>query len=198
MAKITIDCSDPNDLAALESAIEEAVGKCNVTYFKQAQELQEAGVVLSERAAARKIAEETGEPVPTVRSRIKAGKKEVDEASSTTESVEKTSTSAKLEKLEKPAIEINHAAFNRVVESAAKEKASHGGARPRAGRKPKQKKETEPIPYVSSNNQIALMAILQLDRIDNDDRDEAIAALGKVSKWIQNRLDIINNIHGGG
>ena len=74
MPRITIDCVDPNDIDLIA---EQAVGRCNVTYAKQAQGLVAAGTVKSERQAARQIAEETGNPLETVRAMIKRGKTEM-------------------------------------------------------------------------------------------------------------------------
>jgi Na+-transporting NADH:ubiquinone oxidoreductase subunit NqrF len=71
MPRITIDCADPNDSDLI---VEQAVGRYNVTYAKQALKLVAAGTVKSERQAARQIAEETGEPLETVRTMIKRGK----------------------------------------------------------------------------------------------------------------------------
>ena len=77
MAKMIIDCADPNDMEAVDRAIEKAIGSCNVTHFRQHQEMVRSGVSNSERGSARKIAEETGENPGTVRQRIMRGKKEV-------------------------------------------------------------------------------------------------------------------------
>ena len=35
MTKIVIDCPDPNDFKSVEESMEQAVGKCNVTYYRQ-------------------------------------------------------------------------------------------------------------------------------------------------------------------
>ena len=77
MAKITIDCADPNDFTAVTEAAERAAGRCNITYAKQAAAMVDAGTVRSERKAAKQIAEETGEPLETVRTMVKRGKKEM-------------------------------------------------------------------------------------------------------------------------
>jgi len=77
MAKIVVECTNPNDLEAIEAASEQFVGRCNVTYFKQAQAMQKIGSAKSQRAASRKIAEETEETEAAVRQRIIKGKKEV-------------------------------------------------------------------------------------------------------------------------
>ena len=39
MAKIVVECADPNDPEAVQAAIEEMTGKCNITYFRQAKNL---------------------------------------------------------------------------------------------------------------------------------------------------------------
>lgn len=77
MAKITIECADPNDLQALTAAAEQAAGRCTIIYAKRAKALVDAGACKSERAAARHIADETGEPIETVRSMIKRGNKKM-------------------------------------------------------------------------------------------------------------------------
>ncbi len=56
MARIVIECIDPNDPDAVEAALEQITGKCNVTYFKQAEKMKKAGSASSDRDAARKIA----------------------------------------------------------------------------------------------------------------------------------------------
>jgi len=82
MAKIKvgdyfIECENPNDLESLEKAFDEAVGKCNITYFKQHQEMVNAGISKSIRESSKIIAEDTGESPESVRCRIRRGKKEV-------------------------------------------------------------------------------------------------------------------------
>lgn len=77
MAKIVVECADPNDLSAVEEAVEQSVAKCNITYFNQHQALVEAGKSSSQRQSAKIIAEETGETSETVRNRIRRGKMEV-------------------------------------------------------------------------------------------------------------------------
>ena len=77
MAKIVVECSDPNDLEAIEAASEQFVGRCNVTYFKQAQAMQQIGSAKNNLDASKKIATETGETSEAVRHRIRRGKNEV-------------------------------------------------------------------------------------------------------------------------
>ena len=67
MAKIMVECSDPNSLSALEAAVDQAVGKCNITYLKQHEGMVEAGSSKSQRESARKIAADTGESEEAVR-----------------------------------------------------------------------------------------------------------------------------------
>jgi hypothetical protein len=186
VAKIVIECADPNDFEAMIQAAQEAAGKCNITYAKQAEALKEAGVVKSEREAARKIAEETGEPEKTVMSRIYRGKNEMTAPAVKAEFETNQDTSADLEKLEKP--EHNTDALNRVMDERDRKKPEppkHGGARKGAGRK---KKEAERCEYLSSNKQFAIMAISQLERINEKDPEEAIAALNRVKLWINDRV----------
>lgn len=78
MAKIVVECADPNDLDAVESAAEKFVGKCNVTYFKTHQALKEAGTSESVRQSARIISEDTGESEGAARMRINRGQAEVE------------------------------------------------------------------------------------------------------------------------
>jgi len=77
MARIVVECANPNDPQAVEAAMEDMVGKCNVTYFKQAEKMKEAGKATSDREAARKIAKDTGESDGAVRLRIQRGRDEV-------------------------------------------------------------------------------------------------------------------------
>ena len=77
MARIVVECADPNDPVAVEAAVEEMVGKCNITYFQQAEKMKAAGKASSDRDAARKIAKDTGESEETVRHRIRKGCDEV-------------------------------------------------------------------------------------------------------------------------
>ena len=52
-------------------------GKCNVTYFKQAEKMKKAGKASSDRDAAKKIAKDSGEPETAVRKRIQRGREKV-------------------------------------------------------------------------------------------------------------------------
>jgi len=75
MAKIVVECSDPNDLQAVEAATDQFQGKCNVTYFRQAQALVEAGAAKSLKDASKKMAEDVGETPGSVEERVYRGKK---------------------------------------------------------------------------------------------------------------------------
>lgn len=77
MAKVYVDCADPNDLASLEAAFEQLQGKCDITYFRQAKGLMETGLVDSRRAAERHIAQETGETPSAVHARVQRGQKKL-------------------------------------------------------------------------------------------------------------------------
>lgn len=77
MAKIIVDCPDPNNPKDIEKAAEEMVGKCNITYYRQAEQLQKKGKVVGDREASREIAKETGESEEAVRHRIRKGKDQV-------------------------------------------------------------------------------------------------------------------------
>jgi hypothetical protein len=77
MSKIMVECSNPNDLKELEAVMEQAAGKCNVTYFKQHAAMVEAGKSTGQRDSARQIAEETGDSPGAVEQRILRGKKQL-------------------------------------------------------------------------------------------------------------------------
>jgi len=77
MAKIVVECSDPNDLDAIEKASEQIQGRCNITYFKQHKAMVEVGISKSERESARIIAKDIGETEGAVRRRIQKGKQAV-------------------------------------------------------------------------------------------------------------------------
>lgn len=78
MAKIVVECTDPNDLDAIEKASEQIVGKCDVTHYRTSEAMKESGAAASTYDSAKKIHKITGEPLGTVRYRIKKGKQEVD------------------------------------------------------------------------------------------------------------------------
>jgi len=77
MAKIVVECADPNDPKAVEAAIEEMTGKCNITYFRQAEKMKATGKAKSDLDAAKKIAKDTDESEEGVRQRIRRGREEV-------------------------------------------------------------------------------------------------------------------------
>ena len=77
MAKIVVECADPNDLQEIEKSVLDGVGRCVITYFKQHQVMIDAGKSKSERESARQIAEETGESPEAVRKKISRGKTQV-------------------------------------------------------------------------------------------------------------------------
>ena len=53
------------------------LGRCNVTYFKQAAEMVDKGIAKSQYDAAKQIAEGEGEKPENIRWRIRDGKKKV-------------------------------------------------------------------------------------------------------------------------
>jgi hypothetical protein len=77
MAKIVVECSDPNDLQAVEAATDQFQGKCNVTYFRQAKAMVDAGTAKTLHDASKRIAEDTGESEEAVRHRVRRGLKKV-------------------------------------------------------------------------------------------------------------------------
>lgn len=76
MAKIVVECTNPNDLDEVESIMDQVIGRCNITYFKQHQGMVEAGTSKSKSESARIIAEDTEESPDAVRMRISRGEKE--------------------------------------------------------------------------------------------------------------------------
>jgi len=165
MARIVVECSNPNDLEAIVDAVELAAGKCPVTYFKQAKKLQEVGAVKSERAAARKIAEETGESPESVRQRIIDGKRSV--------VLKEPKESKHPETIQNPTPVI--------IEDR---KPQGGGTREGAGRPRKEGPESA---YYTESEQFVMIAISQLGRIRKED-PEAITALLRVKEWIEQRI----------
>lgn len=77
MPKIVVECRDPNDLESVEEAVEQAVGRCNITYFRQAKAMIDVGTASSLSNASEKIAEDTGESPRVVRERIVKGEKDL-------------------------------------------------------------------------------------------------------------------------
>jgi hypothetical protein len=90
MAKIVIDCADPNDLKQVEAA----VGKCTVAAFNQHLGLVKAGKSTSQRDSAKLIAKDTGETPKTVLNRIQRGGQKVTQGESPT--VKRSKASPKL------------------------------------------------------------------------------------------------------
>ncbi len=124
MAKIVVECSDPNDLDAIEKAAESFIGKCNITYFKQHKGMVDVGVSDSKSESARIIAEDTGETPQAVRHRIQRGENESVQAGqqeSNTQDIEKT------EEIKPEPKE----------QEKSKDGTYRGGKRKDAGRKPK-------------------------------------------------------------
>ena len=77
MAKIVIDCPDPNnpDVDGILKQVEKR--GCSVKYFHDAEALQQSGNATSRRDAARKIAEHTGENPSAVETKIRRGETKV-------------------------------------------------------------------------------------------------------------------------
>jgi len=76
VAKIVVECGNPNDLKEVEALVEQAVGKCNITYYQQHKGMVEAGASKSKSESARIIAQGTKESPEAVRCRIRRGEKE--------------------------------------------------------------------------------------------------------------------------
>ena len=71
MAKVFIDCNYLNDPEAITRAVVKVIGKCDITYFRQHEEMLKTGKSKSERESARIMAQESGETVNAVHNRIK-------------------------------------------------------------------------------------------------------------------------------
>lgn len=158
MAKILVDCENPNDLNSLNAAIEKHFGKCNVTYAEQAKAMKEAGLVESRREAARKIAKETGETPKAVEHRIDRGEKGLPHVGATGPTPPTSSQSHG-----------NKENKGHTQDGKPRQRA------PGAGRKPKYE--------VTEAMDIIVMAISQLERIRKDD-PKRLAAFETVINWI--------------
>ena len=126
MAKIMIECGNPNDYSEIVEAAEKAAGSCTVTYAKVAQEKIEAGQAASIREAARQMAEETGETEETVRNKVRRGMGQVDPKPQPSETKTETTKS------------------NEIKREPAKDGTMRGGSRPGAGRKTKDSRQEKP------------------------------------------------------
>jgi len=141
MAKIVVECSNPNDMDEVEALVDQVAGKCNVTYFKQHQGMVEAGTSKSKSESARIIAEDTEESHGAVRKRIERGEKEsgqpVQQNSITPDNQESTNVCSGCWK------EFQHSdcTFNNLCNECdpptKKFDSGRGGQREGAGRKPK-------------------------------------------------------------
>ncbi len=115
MARIVIECADPNDFTSVIESAEQAVGNCTITYAKQHQELVSAGKSKSVSESARIIASDSEETPESVRNKIRRGEQEISgHNNQTSKNNEESTTRPSLEKLEKP---------------------QHGGSRVGSGRK---------------------------------------------------------------
>ena len=136
MAKIVVECTDPNDLEAVEKASEQIMGRCNITYFKNAQTRVEVGTAKSLNEAAKQIAEETGESKRAVESRVYRGKDNVphvaEQSITTTNNKEILNNQTIQEKSNVP----------ESIPQPAKDGTMRGGPREGAGRKPTVNKPT--------------------------------------------------------
>ena len=119
MAKMMVECENPNDLDALYEAVEDQAGKCNITYFKQAQAMIESGHAKNINSAAAKMAEQEGVSKEAVRKRIERG----------------------AEKVGQPVQQNSNAAMPSIPTTTESEQkpSNRGGAREGAGRPAKQR-----------------------------------------------------------
>lgn len=129
MAKIMIECGNPNDYSEIVEAAEKAAGSCTVTYAKVAQEKIEAGQARSVLDAAKQIAPETGESVQAVRRKIQEGQKKIAQDGQLLQPAETTTETPK---------------SNEIKREPAKDGTMRGGSRPGAGRKPKNSHQERP------------------------------------------------------
>ena len=119
MARIVIECVDPNDFTSVIESAEQAVGNCTITYAKQHLELVDAGKSKSVSESARILASDSEETPQSVRRKIQKGEILISApVGQEEESVEESTTNEELEKLEKT---------------------QHGGAREGSGRKPQKR-----------------------------------------------------------
>lgn len=77
MAKIVIECANPNDFSEVVESAERAAGSCTITYAKQHLEMVESGTSKSKRESARIISEDSGETPKAVEHKINRGLKEL-------------------------------------------------------------------------------------------------------------------------
>ncbi len=168
MAKVVVECADPNDLDSIEQAVDQIAGRCNVTYFKQAQALKQTGAAKSTSEAARIISSDTGESEQAARRRIQEGEKKIAQLGQAPLTPE---SSTEIEENQEPRKHI-----------ATGEKPP-GGEREGAGRPPKATYLHTETYEVTDALDFAAIAISQLERINKSDphREEAF---DEVINWI--------------
>ena len=91
MAKIVIDCADPNDFAQVVASAERAAGGCTITYAKQHLEMEEKRISGSQRESARIISKDSGETQTAVEHKIRRGLKELRHDGAHTQTAAETS-----------------------------------------------------------------------------------------------------------
>lgn len=162
MAKIVVECSDPNDLDAIEAATEQFIGRCNTTYFRQHQAMVEAGVSENKSESARKIAEETEETPEAVRTRIRRGEKEAGQADQQQSETHTNQASIKTE-----------TGTDTKLEQDPTFKSGRGGKREGAGRKRLSEVKTEIYfePSITRSNPIDAESQAKIDTMKELVRD---------------------------
>jgi len=162
MAKIVIDCADPNDFTKVVESAEKAAGSCTITYAKQHLEMVKAGTSGSVRESGRIISEDSDESEDATRMKIHRGlnkmEHDVPQKSKPPEIVEDTTPEI---------IKDRHP--------------QGGGRREGAGRK------KIPIRMATEAMEFATMAKTNLECIREDD-PEREKALIYIKNWINNQL----------
>lgn len=173
MAKIMIECGNPNDFSEIVEAAEKAAGSCTVTYAKVAQEKIEAGQARSVLDAAKQIAPETGESVQAVRRKIQEGQKKIAQDGQLLQPTETTTKTPK---------------SNEIKREPAKDGTMRGGRREGAGRKPKgptgDVRSDIDLSRINGALHFATVAISFLEKIPKDDPFR-VKALETVINWAQ-------------
>ena len=73
MAKIVIDCADPNDFTKVVESAERAAGSCTITYAKQHLEMVKAGTSRGVSESARIISDDSDDTPQAARRKIQRG-----------------------------------------------------------------------------------------------------------------------------
>jgi len=162
MAKMVIECANPNDFAQVAESVEKAAGSCTITYAKQHLEMVYAATSKSITKSAKIISQDSDESEDAVRMKIHRGLNKIEHD---------------VQQKSKPP---------EIVEDTTPEiiKGRHpqgGGRREGAGRK------KIPIRMATEAMEFATMAKTNLECIREDD-PEREKALIYIKNWINNQL----------